>query len=111
MAETASTDVKYGHVKSKADIDKIFKEIKDDITHAKSRDALTELYRRAGYLITLTYAPSWEKAYGDRARDLRVEAEKDFRNTARLINARAERIHVRGDYDEAWGKMKKKEHA
>ncbi len=101
-------DVRYGHVKSKADIDKIFSEIREDIVQARSREALTELYRRAGYLITLTYAKSWEQHLGDKAAGVRHEAEEDFRKTARLINDRAARIGIKADYDEAWGKMKER---
>jgi hypothetical protein len=37
---------------------------------------------------------------------LRKEAEADFRKAARLINAKAEDIGEKADYDEAWGKMK-----
>jgi hypothetical protein len=112
MVKTAEKDADtghtiYGHVKSKADIDTIFDDIRADIEHAKDRPALTELYRRAGYLITLTYAPSWEKRFGDKATDLRTEAEAAFRKTARLINQRAAKIGVKDDYDEAWGRMKK----
>ncbi len=105
-AEKPKDDVKYGHVDNKADIDRIFGEIRDDIKHAHSRERLTELYRRAGYLITLTYAPAWEKRFGEKAAGLRKEAETDFRKTARLINAKAEDIGEKADYDEAWGKMK-----
>lgn len=96
----------YGHVGSKADIDKIFAEIRGDLGHARSRDTLTELYRRAGYLITLTYAPSWEERFGDKAAGLRHEAETDFRKLVKQINAHAEKIGEKGDYDENWGKMK-----
>ncbi len=107
MVKTAEKDdVKYGHVDSQADIDRIFGEIRDDIKHAHDRERLTELYRRAGYLITLTYAPAWEKRFGDKAAGLRKEAETGFRKTARLINAKAEDIGEKADYDEAWGKMK-----
>ncbi len=97
----------YGDVGSKADIDKIFGEIRDDLRQAKHRETLTELYRRAGYLITLTYAPSWEERFGDKANGLRAEAEADFRKLVKQINAKAKDIGVDGDYDEAWGKMKK----
>ncbi len=96
----------YGHVESKADIDKIFGEIRDDLRHANSRATLTELYRRAGYLITLTYAPSWAERFGDTAVSLRHEAEADFRKLVKQINARAEKVGEKGDYDENWGKMK-----
>ncbi len=96
----------YGHVESKADIDRIFGEIRDDLGHAKNRATLTELYRRAGYLITLTYAPSWEKRFGEKAASLRREAEADFRKLVKSLNTQAEKIGEKGDYDEAWGKMK-----
>lgn len=96
----------YGHVGSRADIDRIFSEIRDDLGHAKSRATLTELYRRAGYLITLTYAPSWAERFGDKAAGLRHEAEADFRKLVKQINAKAEKIGEDGDYDENWGKMK-----
>ncbi len=96
----------YGHVERKADIDRIFAEIRDDLGHAKSRATLTELYRRAGYLITLTYAPSWDKRFGDEAASLRREARADFRKLVKSLNARAEAIGETGDYDENWGKMK-----
>src|SRR6201986_527839 len=97
----------YGHVKTKADIARIFSQIRDDLRHARSRDTLTELYRRAGYLITLTYAPSWEERFGDKAEGLRHEAETDFRKLVKSLNAHAEKIGEKGDYDENWGKMKK----
>ena len=99
----------YGHVSSQADVDKIFGEIRDDLAHAKSRATLTELYRRAGYLITLTYAKSWEDRFGDKASSLRKAAEADFRKLVKSLNAHAEKIGEEGDYDENWGKMKKQE--
>lgn len=96
----------YGHVSGKSDIDKIFAEIRDDLRHAHSRATLTELYRRAGYLITLTYAPAWDERFGSKASDLRREAEAQFRTLVHQINSKAQRIGVDGDYDERWGKMK-----
>ena len=105
-AHTDKGDVKYGHVKSKADIDKIFADIRGEVAQARRREALTELHRRAGYLITLTYAKSWQDHLGDKAAGVRHEAEDDFRKITRLINAHAEKIGVKADYDEAWGRMK-----
>ena len=96
----------YGHVDSQADIDHIFAEIREDLRHAGSRATLTELYRRAGYLITLTYAPSWDERFGDKAVSLRHAAEADFRKLVKSLNARAHKIGESGDYDENWGKMK-----
>jgi hypothetical protein len=94
----------YGHVNSQTGLQTIFREIRQDVTQAKSRPALTELYKRAGYLITLTHAPSWKEKFGKRATTLRQVAEKEFSQTARKINHRAEQIGAEADYDEKWGK-------
>ncbi len=93
----------YGEVNSKTGMKKVFTEIRHDVESAKSRPALTELYRRAGYLITLTHAPSWEEKFGKEAAQLRSVAEDEFGTTARKINHRAEEIGTDADYDETWG--------
>ncbi len=94
----------YGEVNSKTGMQRIFREIRQDVQSAKSRPALSELYKRAGYLITLTHAPSWEEKFGRNAAGLRQVAEKEFTTTAHKINRRAEQIGTEGDYDEKWGK-------
>jgi hypothetical protein len=93
----------YGEVGNKADLDRIFREIRRDVAEAKSRAGLTELHKRAGYLITLTHAPSWQEKFGADAKSLREEAKKEFTATARKINARAREIGTEADYDESWG--------
>jgi hypothetical protein len=93
----------YGEVHSKTGMKRIFTDIRHDIDHAKSRPALTELYKRAGYLITLTHAPSWEEKFGREAAGLRRVGEEEFCKTARKINRRAAQIGTEADYDEKWG--------
>jgi hypothetical protein len=93
----------YGEIDSKTGMKKVFLEIRRDVDQAKSRPALTELYKRAGYLITLTYAPSWEVKFGQDARGLRKLGEEEFGRTARKINRRASEIGTEADYDEEWG--------
>jgi hypothetical protein len=93
----------YGEVESKTDLRNVFTAIRGDVDQAVSREALTELYRRAGYLITLTHAPSWQKKFGDEADELRQVAEDEFARTARQINRRARAIGTEPDYDEKWG--------
>jgi hypothetical protein len=93
----------YGQVENKNDLREIFAAIRHDVEQAKSRESLTELYRRAGYLITLTQAPSWEEKFGDQADDLRRIAEAEFTMTARKVNRQAEAIGTAADYDEHWG--------
>ena len=93
----------YGEVDNKTDMKEVFAEIRKDVEGAKSRSELTELYRRAGYLITLTNASSWEKKFGDDIDDIRETAEEEFAKTARKINNKAEKIGENANYDDKWG--------
>jgi len=94
----------YGQINNQADMHKVFSEIREDVSNAESRPDLTELYRRAGYLITLTYAPSWAEKFGPEAGQLRQLGEDEFRKTAHRINQRAHEIGTEGDYKETWGR-------
>ena len=96
----------YGEVNNKTGMKRVFTDIRRDIDDAKSRPALTELYKRAGYMITLTYAPSWEEKFGRDAVGLRRVSEEEFRKTAHKINRRARAIGTDADYDEKWGAMR-----
>jgi hypothetical protein len=93
----------YGEVNSKTGMKRVFTDIRRDVQDAKSRPALTELYKRAGYLITLTHAPSWKEKFGRDAAGLRRVGEEEFRKTARKINRRAEQIGTDADFDDKWG--------
>jgi hypothetical protein len=94
----------YGDINNKTDMRKVFSSIRKNVDDAKSRPALSELYKRAGYLVTLTHAPSWKKKFGRDAVQLRKVGEEEFGRTARKINSRARKINARADYDETWGK-------
>lgn len=93
----------YGEVNDKSDLRNVFSEIREDVEQADTRSDLTELYRRAGYLITLTNAASWETKFGDEIDELRATAKEEFSKTARAINHRAEEVGTQADYDEEWG--------
>jgi hypothetical protein len=93
----------YGEVNSKTGMRQVFTDIRRDVASAGSRPALTELYKRAGYLITLTHAPSWEEKFGRGAASLRKVGEEEFRKTARKINRRAVKIGTEADYDDNLG--------
>jgi hypothetical protein len=93
----------YGHVSNKTDMKRVFGAIRRDVGNARSRPALTELYKRAGYLITLTHAPSWQEKFGREAAALRALGAEEFRKTARKINSQAARIGAAADYDDKWG--------
>jgi hypothetical protein len=93
----------YGEVNNTTGFKRVFTGIRRDVDSAASRPALTELYKRAGYLITLTHAPSWQEKFGKKASGLRKVGEEEFRKTARKINRRAAQIGTETDYDEKWG--------
>lgn len=96
----------YGEIDHKTDLKDVFLQIRKDVEEAEDRSALTELYKRAGYLITLSHAPAWEKKFGEDIEEIRETAEEEFVKTARMINRQAEEIGTEADYDEAWGAMK-----
>lgn len=97
----------YGKIDSETGMRQVFIDIRHDVENATSRPALTELYKRAGYLITLTYAPSWEEKFGgDEAAGLRRLAEAEFSKTAGKINHRAAEIGTAANYDEKWGRAR-----
>jgi hypothetical protein len=82
---------------------RIFTDIRREVGSAKSRPALTELYKRAGYLITLTHAPSWKEKFGKKAASLRKVGVEEFHKTAQKINRRAAQIGTQADFDDKWG--------
>jgi hypothetical protein len=92
----------YGEVKSKTGMKRVFTDIRRDVEHARSRPALTELYKRAGYLITLTHAPSWKEKFGRGATALRKVGKEEFSRTAKKINRRAAQIGTPANFDEKW---------
>jgi hypothetical protein len=96
----------YGKIDSESGMRQVFMDIRRYVENADSRPALTELYRRAGYLITLTYSPSWEEKFGSDDAALREVAKEEFRITARDINRRAAQIGTEADYHETWGRVK-----
>ena len=78
-----------------------FKEVRDVLEKAETKEDLTELYKQAVYMIMMTHsAPLNEK---DREMKRRREAaEREFGRTARAINRRAKKLGVEADYGEDW---------
>src|SRR5262245_40276073 len=99
----AATRQIYGEVNSKTGMRRVFTEIRRDVQEARSRPALTELYKRAGYLVTLTHAPSWQEKFGKDAAALRAVGKEEFGKTARKINRRAAEVGTEANFDETWG--------
>lgn len=94
----------YGEVDNEKDMRQIAGEIRSDVAKAASREDLTRLFRRAGYLVTLTYSPAWQEKFGPQVTALRRLADDEFATTARTINQRAMQIGTEADYDESWGR-------
>jgi hypothetical protein len=78
-----------------------FKEIRDVVEKASTKEDLTELYKQAVYMILMTHSsPLNEK---DREMKRRREsAEREFVRTVRTINRQAKKIGVEPDYNEDW---------
>ena len=93
----------YGEASNEFDLREVFQAIRREVEEARSRPALTELYKRAGYLITLSLTPAWQSRFDGTASLLRSVCQEEFQLTAQSINRRAEKIGVRPDYDETWG--------
>jgi len=91
---------------SQQDIMMIFNEIEQEVDSAENRPTLTELYKRAGYLVTLTQEPSWTRRLNPNdAEKIQQAAETEFEKTANLINDRARTIGTSPDYDDVWGEV------
>jgi hypothetical protein len=86
------------------DVRRTFKEIREVLEKAESREDLTELYKQTVYMILMTHSsPLNEK---DREMKRRREtAEREFVRTVRTINRRAKKIGVEPDYNEDWEKI------
>lgn len=88
-------------IHDRTDVRQTFKEIRDVLEKAETREDLTELYKQAVYMILMTHStPLNEK---DREMKRRRElTEQEFTRTVRMINERAKKINVEADYSEAW---------
>ena len=94
---------KYTHVRTISDIRVLYRKLRSDVRHATNKARLTKLYRRAGYVLTLTHSPAWTTAFRGKIRKMRQVASEEFTKTARLINKRAKQLGVTANYDEKWG--------
>jgi hypothetical protein len=98
------TSETHTHVEGNArtDMKGRFKEIREAVGEAQSKEELTEHYKRSVYMILMTHSsPIDEKVDRDLKRK-RQAAEREFARTVRLINKQAKKIGVEADYDENW---------
>ena len=84
------------------DLHQVFQEIREDVAKAQTREELTELYKRTGYMITMTHATPVEEKQDVEMKDRRKTTEQEFATTVHHINSRAKEIGVEADYNENW---------
>jgi len=87
---------------SPTDLRQSFRKIREDAEQATIRTELTEFYKRAVYLIMMTYGSPLKE---DREMKRRLLAEIEFGRKVRTINRRAKKIDVVADFDEDWNQL------
>ena len=88
----------------RTDVKRTFKEIRDALEKATSREDLTELYKQTVYMILMTHSTPLDNKDKNMKRR-RETTEREFTRTVRLINRQAKKIGVPSDYDEDWKNM------
>lgn len=98
MTRDTHTD---GEVHEK-DLNRVFQEIREDVEKAQSREDLTELYKRTGYMITMTHETPVEEKHDREMKRRREVTEREFARTVRMINKQAKKLGIEADYNENW---------
>jgi len=93
----------YGEINSIRDLIKISKQIRRDVSKAKTAAALTELHKRQSYLVTLTFSPNFRKKFARMIGPLRTAAKTQYTKTAKQINKKAKKLKLNIVYDTYWG--------
>lgn len=87
----------------KKDLRLVFREIREDVEKATTSEDLTELYKRAAYMIMMTHA---SPVNNDReVQTRRRVAEREFARTVQTVNRRAKKIDAQADYSEKWDEL------
>jgi len=82
-----------------------FKEIRESVEKAGSQEELTELYKRAVYMILMTHSSPVDEKADPKIKGKREMTEREFTRTVRMINKQAEKIGVEAAYNENWKQM------
>jgi hypothetical protein len=89
----------------KIDVRRIFREIREAVQKATSRKELIELYKHAGYMITLTHATPINEKSGGEVKIERGVTEREFARAVRQINKQAKKIGTEPDFNETWEEL------
>ena len=85
----------------RTDVRRTFKEIREALEKATSREDLTELYKQTVYMILMTHSTPLDEKDQDMKRRQQT-TEEEFARIVRLINQQAKKIGVKADYNEDW---------
>ncbi len=93
------------HKANDIDVKHIFQKLREEAEQAASREDLDKLYKRTGYMITLTHAiPEQEYHDTEHAAQLRM-VEGEFAKTVHKINEQAKKLGTEANYNEKWDKL------
>lgn len=82
-----------------------FREIRDALEQAQSREDLTELYKRSAYMILMTHSSPFDEKADRELKRRRMITEREFARTVRMINKQAKKIGLAPDYNENWEQL------
>ena len=78
-------------IHDRTDVKRTFKEIREALEKAASREDLTELYKQTVYMILMTHSTPLNEKDRDMKRR-RQTTEEEFARTVRLINQQAKKL-------------------
>lgn len=94
------------HINSdRKDVRATFKEIRENVEKAQSREELTELYKQAVYMILMTHSSPVDEKFDRELKRRRDTTEREFARAVRMINRRAKKIGVQADYSDDWERI------
>jgi hypothetical protein len=82
-----------------------FKEIREAVEKATTREDLTELYKQTVYMILMTHSSPVNEKTDRELKRRRETTEREFARAVRTINRRAKKIGVEADYSDDWERI------
>ena len=89
-------------VNPRTDLRGTFKEIREAIEKAQSKEDLTELYKRSVYMILMTHSSPVDDKLDRELKRKRETSEKEFVRAVRMINRQAKKLGLEAAYNEDW---------
>ena len=94
------------HINSdRKDVRGTFKEIREAVVKAQSREELTELYKQSVYMILMTHSSPLDEKMDKELKKRRETTEREFARAVRMINRRAKKLGVEADYSDDWERI------